>query len=160
MGLPCRIISIHRKVNLIYNLPWRHRGWVDVYLYAFFFNPGGRREEGWITPRPGPFTPSMTRVGSRISLDGCVKSPSPPTGFYPRTVQPRSQSFISMPNSKHLRSGWMEAMNLGSRRRVTSRNMVRKSLHLFHNRRFPSLFSGLNKFCYKEWAKLLKWWIE
>ena len=49
---------------------------------------------GWLTPRPGRFTPGMTRyplyrrLGGRQCRSGRVRKISPSSGFNPRTVQP------------------------------------------------------------------------
>ena len=51
---------------------------------------------GWLTPWPGRFTAGKTtqclfrggRGGPRAGEDGCGKSPPPPPGLDPRTVQP------------------------------------------------------------------------
>jgi len=71
---------------------------VEVYLY-FYFNLGARW--WWVvnsTPRPlypreRPLYPLYRRLGGPQSRSGQVRKISPPSGFDPRTVQPKASRY-------------------------------------------------------------------
>jgi hypothetical protein len=55
---------------------------------------------GWLTPRPGRFTPRKetrypfySRLGGPRGRSGRVRKLSPPPGFNPRTVQPVASNY-------------------------------------------------------------------
>ena len=71
--------------------PRRPRGGVMIQLHSFNL---GARWGGWLTPRPGRFTPKKSRyplyrwLGGPQGRSGRLRKISPPPGFDPRTVQP------------------------------------------------------------------------
>jgi hypothetical protein len=86
-----KVVAVYSG-DVRYNLPWRPRWGVEVYLYLSLTSAldGG----GWSTPRPGRFTPAKDtryplykKMGGPQGRSGRVRKISPPPGFDPRIVQ-------------------------------------------------------------------------
>jgi hypothetical protein len=77
------------------------RGGVEVYSSSTSALDGG----GWLTPRPGRFTPGKEtryvlymRVGRLQGRFGRVRIMSPPPGFDPPTAQPVASQRLCYPS--------------------------------------------------------------
>jgi len=85
-------ITSTKNVSSCRNRPWRPRGGIEVQLYALTTALDGG---GWLTPRPGCFTPrgetrypSNGRLGEPQGQSGRVRKTPPATGIRSPGRQP------------------------------------------------------------------------